>query len=106
MDKIINLPMVKGTNYVNIQEFYEEVRKNHDTLLTLGEADMLWGFVITTLIKLLPVKLDLVCTDEKLARLEHGDIHQWLEEVAEKKQDRRVPWRMINSRSLRSSRKT
>jgi len=52
MDEIVNLPMVRGTNYAKIQEFYEKVSKNFDALLTLGEADMLRGFVMSTLNKL------------------------------------------------------
>lgn len=49
---------------MKIQEFYEKVSKNHDALLTLGEADMLWGFIMMTLNKLPQVKPDLVRTDD------------------------------------------
>ena len=49
VDEIVNLPVVRGTNYAKIQEFYEKVSKNFDALLTLGEADMLRGFVMSTL---------------------------------------------------------
>ena len=64
VNEIVNLPVVRGTNYAKIQEFYEKVSKNHDALLTLGEAEMLRGFVMTTLNKLPHVKPDLVRTDD------------------------------------------
>ena len=64
MDEIVNLTMVKGTNYAKIQEFYEKVSKNYDTLLMLGEACMLHGLVMMTINKLLQVKLDLAWTDD------------------------------------------
>ena len=64
MEEIINLPVVRGSNYAKIQEFYEKVSKNYDALLTMGEADMLRGFVISTLNKLPHVKPDLVRTDD------------------------------------------
>ena len=41
MDKIINLPVVKGSNYSKIQEFYEKISKNYDALLTMAEASVL-----------------------------------------------------------------
>lgn len=63
MDEIINLPPVKGTNYGKVREFYEKLSNNYDALHTLGEADMLRGFVMTTLKKLPHVKPDLVRTD-------------------------------------------
>lgn len=64
MDEIVNLPVVRGTNYAKIQEFYKKVSKNFDALLSLGEADMLQGFVMSTLNKLPHVKPDLVRTDD------------------------------------------
>lgn len=64
VDEIVNLPVVRGTNYAKIQEFYEKISKNFDALLTLGEADMLRGFVMSTLNKLPHVKPDLVRTDD------------------------------------------
>ena len=64
MQQIINIPTVRGSNYIKMQEFYETVSKNHDALLTLGEANMLRGFVMATLDKLPQVKPDLVRTDE------------------------------------------
>ena len=47
MDEIINLPIIQGTNYDRVKEFYENLSKNHDALQTLGKADMLRGFVVT-----------------------------------------------------------
>ena len=64
VEEIVNLPVVKGYNYVKIRDFYETLSKNYDVLFTLGEADMLKGFVMTTMNKLPQVKPDLVCTDD------------------------------------------
>lgn len=64
MNEIENLPVVRGTNYAKIQEFYKKVSKNFDALLSLGEADTLQGFVMSTLNKLPHVKPDLVRTDD------------------------------------------
>jgi hypothetical protein len=64
MDEIITLPVIKGTNYEKIQEFYEKLSKNYDALQTLGEDNMLKGLVMTTLNKLPNVKPDLVRIDE------------------------------------------
>ena len=64
VEEIVNLPVVKGYNYVKIRDFYEMLSKNYDALLTLGEADMLKGFVMTTVNKLPQVKPDLVRTDD------------------------------------------
>lgn len=64
VDEIVNLTMEKETNYVKIQEFYEKVRKNHDALLMLGEADTLRGFVMTILNKLPHVRPEIVRTDD------------------------------------------
>ena len=52
VEEIINLPIVKGFNYLKVQEFYEIVSQNHDALLTLREADILRGVVMSTLNKL------------------------------------------------------
>lgn len=64
MEKIINLPVVKGSNYSKLQEFYEKISKNYDALLTMGEASVLQSFVISTPNKLPQVKPDLVRTDD------------------------------------------
>ena len=56
--------MVRETNYAKIHEFYEKVSKNFDALLTLGEAEMLRGFVMITLNKPPHVKPDLVRIDD------------------------------------------
>ena len=52
VEKRVNLPVVTGSNYLKIQEFYESVNRNNDALLSMGEADMLRGFVMSTLNKL------------------------------------------------------
>ena len=61
---IINLPVTRGSNYERVREFYEKLSKNFDVLQTLGEGEMLKGFVLSTLNKLPQVKPDLVRTDE------------------------------------------
>ena len=64
MESIINLSPVKGVNYDKVQVFYEQLFKNFDALQTLGESDMLKGFVLTTLNKLPQIKPDLVRSAE------------------------------------------
>ena len=64
MEEIINLPVTRGSNYERVREFYEKLSKNYDALQTLGEGEMLKGFVLSTLNKLPQVKPDLVRTDE------------------------------------------
>ena len=65
MEEIINLPVTRGSNYERVREFYEKLSKNFDALQTLGEGEMLKGFVLSTLNKLPQVKPDLVITDEE-----------------------------------------
>jgi len=60
----VNLPVVKRSNYLKIQEFYESVSRNYDALLTMGEADMFRGFVMSTLEKIPQLRTDIVRTDE------------------------------------------
>ena len=64
MEEIINLPVTRGSNYERVCEFYEKLSKNFYALQTLGEGEMLKGFVLSTLNKLPQVKPDLVRTDE------------------------------------------
>ncbi|XP_068738985.1 uncharacterized protein [Montipora capricornis] len=64
MEEIINLPVTRESNYERVREFYEKLSKNYDPLQTLGEGEMLKGFVLSTLNKLPQVKPDLVRTDE------------------------------------------
>ena len=52
VEEIVNLPVVKGSNYLKIQEFYESESRNYDVFLTMGEADILGGFVMSTLSKI------------------------------------------------------
>ena len=64
VQEIVNQAIVKGYNCAKIRHFYGTLSKNyHDALLTLREANILKGFVIATLNKLLQVKPDLVRTD-------------------------------------------
>ena len=43
VEEIANLPVIKGSNYLKIQEFYESVSRNYDAFLTMGEADIRRG---------------------------------------------------------------
>ena len=63
VEEIVNLPLVKGYNYVKIPDFYETLSKNYDALLTLGETDML-KVCHDYRDKLPQVKSDLVRTDD------------------------------------------
>ena len=65
MDEIINLTPEKGNDYDKVREFYKKLSNNFDALNTLGKADSLKEFVMTTLKKLPKVKSDLVRIDEK-----------------------------------------
>ena len=82
VDEIINLPVVKGYNYMKVREFYEALSRNYDALLTLGEAEMLKGFVMTTVNKLPQVKPDLVRTDDNWENWDMAavidEIRKWL----------------------------
>ena len=69
VEEIVTLPVIKGSNYLKIQEFYESVSRNYDALLTMGETDMLRGFVMSTLNKIPQVRPDIVRTD--------GDWEEW-----------------------------
>ena len=60
MEEIINLFLVKGSNYFRVQEFYEKLSRNYNALQTLEEGQKLQGFVMTTLNKLPQVKPYLV----------------------------------------------
>ena len=75
MEEIINLPVTRGSNYERVCEFYEKLSKNFDALQTLGEGEMLKGFVLSTLNKLPQVKSDLVRTDEGW---EDWNMESWL----------------------------
>ena len=60
MEEIINLFLVKGSNYFRVQEFYEKLSRNYNALQTLEEGQKLQRFVMTTLNKFSQVKPDLV----------------------------------------------
>ncbi len=64
IEEILNLSPVKEINYENVQTFYEQLSKNVDALQTLGESEMLKGFVLATLNKLSQVKPDIIRTDD------------------------------------------
>ena len=82
VEEIANLPVIKGSNYLKIQEFYESVSSNYDALLTMGEADMLRGFVMSTLNKIPQVRPDIVRTDENWEEWDMealiNNLRQWL----------------------------
>ncbi len=76
IDEIVNLPVVKGYSYT------KDLCRNYDALLTLGEAAMLKGFVMTTVNKLPQVKPDLVRMDENWENWDMAglidEIRKWL----------------------------
>ena len=73
---------IKGSNYLEIQEFYESMSRNYDALLTMGEADMLRGFVMSTLNKIPQVRPDILRTDENWEDWDMesliNNLRQWL----------------------------
>ena len=79
---VVNLPVIKGNSYFKIQEFYDSVGRNYDALLTMGEADKLWGFVISTLNKIPQVSPDIVRTYENWEDWDMealiNNLRQWL----------------------------
>ena len=82
VEEIVTLPVIKGSNYLKIQEFYESVSRNYDALLTMGEADMLRGFVMSTLNKIPQVRPDIVRTDGNWEEWDMealiNNLRQWL----------------------------
>ena len=78
----MNLPVVRGSNYLKIQEFYESVSRNYDALLSMGEADMLRGFAMSTLNKLPQERPDIARTDENWENWDMeasiNNFQQWL----------------------------
>ena len=52
IDEIVNLDVVKGKSYEQVQAFYDKLSVNHDALRTLNEHAKLDGFVMCTLNKL------------------------------------------------------
>ena len=74
----MNLPTVRGTNNEKVHDFYNRLTKNCYALLTLGEKNMLKGFVMTTLNKLPNVKPDIVRTDQEW---ESWDIDKLIENL-------------------------
>ena len=87
-EEIVNLPVIKGSSYLKIQEFYESVSRNYDALLTMGEADMLRGLVLSTLNKLPKVTPDIVETDKKWKNWVIGGLDKQALAVVEKTQSR------------------
>ena len=59
------MPVIRSTSYTKSQDFYEKPSKNYDALSTLGEKEVLTGFVMTTFNKLHAMKSDIVRTDEQ-----------------------------------------
>ena len=82
VEEMVNLPVIKGSSYLKIQEFYDSVSRNYDALLTMGEADMLRGFVMSTLNKIPQVRPDIVRTDENWEDWDMealiNNLRQWL----------------------------
>ena len=82
VEEIVNLPVIKGSNYLKIQEFYQSVSRNYDALLTMGEADMLRGLVMSTLNKIPQVRPAIVRTEENWEEWDMdaliNNLWQWL----------------------------
>lgn len=80
--EIVNLPVVKGSSYLKIEEFYDSVSRNYDALLTMGEVDMLRGFVLPSVNKIPKVTSDIVRTDKKWKNWDMetliNSLRQWL----------------------------
>ena len=74
--------VITRANYERVKEFYERLNKNHDAIQTLGEAEMLRGFVMTIIKKLPHAKPDLVRTDDDWEKRTMTDmldnLQQWL----------------------------
>ena len=44
MEEIINLFLVKGSNYFRVQEFYEKLSRNYDVFQTLEVARVCYDY--------------------------------------------------------------
>ena len=44
MEEIINLFLVKGSNYFRVQEFYKKLSRNYDALQTLEVARLCYDY--------------------------------------------------------------
>ena len=82
VEKRVNLPFVTGSNYLKSQEFYESVNRNYNALLSMREADMLRGFVMSTLHKLPQERPNIARTDENWENWDMeasiNNFQQWL----------------------------
>jgi len=62
---IMGLPVITGTNPTRINEFYEKLVTNIQTLETMGKEKDIRGYVRLTLGKLPGIRADLERLDEK-----------------------------------------
>ena len=58
------MPLTKGANVEKVQEFNDKLTRSYAAHETLGESEMLKGFVLTTLKKLPHIKPDILPTDD------------------------------------------
>ena len=79
MTEIINLGIVKGTDYERVRKFYEKLSRCYDALQTLDRKDILSGLVMTTISKLPNIKPDLVRTDDEWEEWSMKDLVENLE---------------------------
>ena len=79
MTEIINLGVIKGTDYERVRGFHEKLSKSFDALQTLNSRDTLGGLVMTTINKLPHIKPDLVRTDDEWERWSMKDLIENLE---------------------------
>ena len=63
--EIINLGIVKSTDYERVRKFYEKLSRCFDALQTLDKKEIVSGLVKTTISRLPIVKPDLVRTDDE-----------------------------------------
>ncbi len=80
MDAIVGLQVVKGSNYEKIKELFEKVSQRYDALQTLGQSQMLKGFVLSTLNKLPHIRSDLVRTDDNWENWSMKDLLESLQQ--------------------------
>ena len=59
---------------MKIQEFNKSMTRNYDVLLTMGEADMLRGFVMSTLNKVPASEARYCANGQKLGELGYGGL--------------------------------
>ena len=82
MTQMMNLGIIKGTDYERVRKFYEKLSRCYDALQTLDRKDTLDLLVMTTINKLPNVKPDLVRKDDEWEEWSMkdlvGNLEKWL----------------------------